>query len=544
MVFTVLVADGGGANLELNFPSKPSLGVLKSKAEGAFRRNGGGAIVKMRVQDRNDRWEDLHSPEQLSAYSQVLALQASRPPQQRATSPTSSYHSQQQQPRSSNSHRPTSPTSPTQTVPYNSSVSRARSPPPGRASPIDEALPGMFEEKKRDVPFDAKVEGVFNELDVQKARAVGREAFIEVFNLVPSLKGDAPKIFQRCDANRDGSLDIAEFRSFAQLYPAVLEALFHRIRSEEMTRLQVEEIRKTEESVRAQTAEEANCAKVHADVQQNTRKLEAQLQKQMETLTASHAREQRAKKGHEEARVNVADARARLQAAAVATDKLKSAESETHHRMQALEGDISQQNRVLSHEKDAHDAAVARLLELQRMLEEQQRVVAQHESRVHDAARTLQGINESHSNETDSMSQLDTEKRQLMKHIADSDCAVASAVEAEREALSRHRDATNEVARVQAKRDLLEREMNQSREREGVCRAEQRDAASGVTNTAKQLGGMKQAHETSINKRREAEKQEHNILQQEVELRNKKDEVERFEASLRSEHRHFASRYN
>ena len=545
MVFTLLIAsEDRERNLEVNFPSRPSMQVLAAKTEALFG-SGTGGVIRFQMQTRSGSgggggaWDDLTRPEQLSEYCQLVVVRSSprhqQQQQQQPTSPTALNHSR------------AASTSTTSRLSHQPATSEATAPAPAPAAATaasQQRATGGDQASTEPVPD--KAAWVFQALaGGERARAVPRAAFLDaVLALAPALRDDAPRVFERCDADADGALDPSEFRALARAYPALLDALFLRLRGAEQGRFDREGLRETAEEVAAREGGEAAAAAAHAEAQGRTAQLDGGLRRQAEALARSHKREQAAKKAHEETRAAVHARRSALQDAVLRGDALAEDAAQCAASIARADGEAAAQHRALAEASEARDEAEARLAELQRLAEAAQAAAAEAAAGVAAAAATLQAANARQGEAAARAEALAEAREEAGRAVGDLEEDVGAAVEAERAALSRHRDASNDVAREQAKRDLLERELEGSRDGEARRRGDERAAREAAAAARQRAERMRAAAEDGERRRRRAQAEGARIVQQEVRLRGQKDELERVEASLRTEQQQYASLYD
>ena len=230
-MFTALVASdifGEKMNLEIGFPSRPSLAELKEETERCYNGEVGArasrvsagvpagtpavppyCVKRFQLFDEvSQRWASLASSNQLTDYCQLYAFQPPNPWHKEVRAPIPA-------PIKTKAHLlPLNPT-------HIESVARSRLL-AGDPPPID-PLGASHEEKTN---------SVFDELDVNNDRGIDGEEWakgVALLRLEAQFDGATVRdLHVKADANGDGKISFSEWQRFTELYPTLLDSLYQR----------------------------------------------------------------------------------------------------------------------------------------------------------------------------------------------------------------------------------------------------------------------------------------------------------------------------
>ena len=199
MVSLLLASDvsGRSSNFEVKFPSGiPTLDALRQQAMVIFGRDDPRFAVRNLQVYSSDRWMDLISQNQLRDGIQVFAVGGSPLRSTIVSAPVVT---------------PT-PTPVPATIPTTHVI------PLGRDS---------------QVPLKEKADTVFREFDKNKDQVIDSVELMngcEILNIGFS-SATLMDLFRKGDRNRDSVIDVSEWNRFCEMYPALIDAFYHRIQA-------------------------------------------------------------------------------------------------------------------------------------------------------------------------------------------------------------------------------------------------------------------------------------------------------------------------
>eukprot|EP01064_Diplonema_japonicum_P030166 TRINITY_DN5050_c0_g1_i1.p1 TRINITY_DN5050_c0_g1~~TRINITY_DN5050_c0_g1_i1.p1 ORF type:complete len:542 (+),score=151.67 TRINITY_DN5050_c0_g1_i1:45-1670(+) len=524
MVFTVLVAGkvgGGSQNYEIQFPKRPKLDALIKDAEREFSLNRHDIKIKKMKVKKGDAWEDVHREEQVTDYCQLYVVpEGKRPPSQPVQQPL--------QARSSNTTYAATTT--TTTVKRSTSTAQPR-------------MSYSTAVQSHAVPtFPEKVKFCFSCMEDPAVHLIRREGFMAAFHHLPAITNHAPDIFTKADTNNDMMLDTSEFHRFGEIYPTILDCLYYRLKDDQLRKNQEDEMRRQENLKRNGQAAIDDARRLHQDALSETARLEDALQKQTNALTDAHRKQQNVLNDLEKAKHATQQAKADLQDLINQKGGFKDEEIVRKTKVVEIADKVKVATIKVTEETAKRGQAEQRLAEIRKMLEEQERVVRHHDTQVKKFTDTLTNLRDAHQVAVESVDAVGRDKQDLENAIKDGEARVAAGIESVRNAMTQQREKENVVAREQAKRDLIERELQTAHEKEALCRADTHIATREIGDADGKLAAMKQEHELLLQKIKQAQDEDGAMLRQEVALRGQREDLEKYEADLRTDHRQFLTR--
>eukprot|EP01064_Diplonema_japonicum_P035020 TRINITY_DN742_c0_g5_i1.p1 TRINITY_DN742_c0_g5~~TRINITY_DN742_c0_g5_i1.p1 ORF type:complete len:532 (+),score=191.37 TRINITY_DN742_c0_g5_i1:39-1634(+) len=203
-MFTVLVASdlfGEKVNLEVEFAMRPSLKQLGEMVEKCYgieveERKGSRDVGRYKTsrfqvfEEGRGKWVDLVSGNQLSEYCQLYAFQ--------------------------------------QPNPWHKEV-RAAIPAPVKAKLASHASALAVPD---DPSHDEKVSAIFDDMDLNNDRHIDSDEFHRCCSLasLPFTTATITDLFLKADLNQDSLVSYSEFQRFAELYPSLIDSLYHRLK--------------------------------------------------------------------------------------------------------------------------------------------------------------------------------------------------------------------------------------------------------------------------------------------------------------------------
>eukprot|EP01063_Lacrimia_lanifica_P025052 TRINITY_DN32844_c0_g1_i1.p1 TRINITY_DN32844_c0_g1~~TRINITY_DN32844_c0_g1_i1.p1 ORF type:complete len:651 (+),score=232.56 TRINITY_DN32844_c0_g1_i1:95-1954(+) len=594
MVFAVLAAAdlyGTKLNYELDFPARPSLGEFEGKVAAVFgaearlrRGDGGGAFDVYRMQVYNDtteQWQPLTSAALLVEYCQVYVFQRAPqqhhevqskippamrpptvalppPPPPPAPLPYAPYapvpaavgaFSHNKTPYSCTGLL-TSPGAPTTSPPRipkpPAPGTPERSPsivPPAALAPpppVVAALPtpGAVGADPAAASFDEKVAALYERLAPSGGSL---EGFMHLFacvrvDLAAELLHD---IFGKCDADADGILSAAEFRSFAGAYPTLLDSLWFRSYDAAIDTRQQETIAAAKKAVAVlcQCEADARVAVQHAEAE--VVECGGRVAREAAALDAHAVQEEGVRASLDAARAEVTHAQQSLSTSRGGLAQAKRREEESQATlMTARHGVQAAEQRVRAVDHDVLSAE-ARLQELERLVAKQRDEVAQlHEvgqqSRAAwrhaeaEAARASEWLQDAESASTAAQAGA-VHAEGTVATLQERERAVHQSLMAAGAAGAELRRACEEAERVKARAEA----------RVGVLQKQEAEAAQARAAQEQHAQQLERENLELNVSRRQAEERERPLLEQEVRLRLQRHNLELEEARLRDEHRSF-----
>eukprot|EP00659_Diplonema_papillatum_P007776 gene7776-11951_t len=236
MTYTVYVASdvfGRKTNLELVFPSAPTLGELTKNVEHAFsaeqssQRSGYQVpyqVSKFHVVDEvTDDWVEVVSAQQLRNFCQLYSFQ-----------PHSTRYTESQ------GHIPPAKKGVMSFDAYGSNY--------GSYSPGARSAGGYGMKSQTgfaslpmaaghvlpdNVGHDEKVRITFEEIDSNKNRVIEMDEMTKTFRVcgLEFTSATLDDLFKKADHDKDNVVSWAEWQRFCELYPALLDSLYYRLKA-------------------------------------------------------------------------------------------------------------------------------------------------------------------------------------------------------------------------------------------------------------------------------------------------------------------------
>ena len=590
MVFTVLCAVDFHAkcNFELTFPTVPNISELREKvetvlsAESALRRPAGVPVapfIAHRVQvfdERMEMWVDLVSTSQLADYCQIYVFQRESPwhrdtpgripPPVKPFSPGGDIYSV---------HRPV-PVSPP-------IVSVAGSPvmmPVGMIDPISAhvnvsptrqrgaysmphsvvlptppppppALPAIMEYDilPELVTHSEKVRVVYDELDGRKARTVSYDDWSTLFTRLRLTTPDGPftdetvhdLFHKKADRNEDGYVSFSEFQVFAEMYPKLLDSMYFRCRDQ------------LQHDLRNQNMEQARM--LQQELEKRRDEAQDELADSENQIGSAEDNNRSANDAVEAAKDVEKDARAQKDAAHSETEDIRSKLRDAQgDRDRAKEG-VRQRDSALRCAARAVDTAVKKeksqendlekakreLERLQKLVENQMKEVERQQQLIVDAGQAIEAAKSKVNDQEVAKGEAESELSGTQDKVQDIEGELKQAMEAESKLAQAHRDTVKEVNQAQAHKTQEDQDLSKLKTKELQRKAALERAIRSLEDHQKVLGALEDKDRDMIDRRAQEETRENEILEQEVRLREQRENMERKEEALRTAHQDFTS---
>ena len=248
MPYTVFVASdvfGRKTNLELEFPFAPTLSELTKQVEYAFTseqntvrpgHNVPYQVSKFHVVDEvSDDWVEVLGANQLRNYCQLYSFQPHStrytesqghiPPAKKAVMSYSPH--QVHSPSNNQWYQSASPIHAGSPAPYAAMQSMSRG---VATATVTTASGHTFPEN---VGHDDKVKLCFDECDANRNRTIELDELQRIFRTVELefTTSTVDSLFRKADYDKDGLVSMDEWRRFCELYPALLDSLYYRLKA-------------------------------------------------------------------------------------------------------------------------------------------------------------------------------------------------------------------------------------------------------------------------------------------------------------------------
>ncbi|KAJ9451897.1 flagellar protein essential for flagellar pocket biogenesis [Diplonema papillatum] len=391
---------------------------------------------------------------------------------------------------------------------------------------------------------DVKVRLMFNELDVRKTQAIDIEGMIVVFKrlTVGFSTATINDLFEKGDTNGDGVISLQEFRRFGECYPTLLDCLYYRAKDYWTEVAQKEGIDETKRMLDELREREDAARRAHHQARLDVEEAERRLQAQIQALLEAQRRETEAKNAidmaHEATERARAELRDRVADLNCAKDLERQRQLELSERQRMLDAAI----RRLQQQEAEVTKAQERLRDIERLLAEQTREVERQISGA-ERYRTEAEIEEEREREAHAIA------AEALRAVHGSAEAVASAEErlaqiAEQEKIAAIalRDAAEDTSRQLARRDAEQKMLLQAKQIEAARLTEAAAATEAVNEQEHLLQQQLQENQDFVEKRRQVDDEEAPLVEQEVRLREQRENLERKENRLRSDFTAFAER--
>eukprot|EP00756_Hemistasia_phaeocysticola_P031490 Hpha_TRINITY_DN16355_c0_g5::TRINITY_DN16355_c0_g5_i1::g.59299::m.59299 len=388
-----------------------------------------------------------------------------------------------------------------------------------------------------------KASRVFDELDAQRQGALSETAFVKGLLhgfYVRVDEGRARRIFQRTDQDADGVVTRTDFERFASESPALLDALYFRACDKELDSSQRRDIKAAQEGVAQMerglvTARQA-LGKAESENSTGRRQLTQAEEAAEQCRRREQAHRDRAAdsaRAATESELRLGEAVGAFNDAQEGEERCRSGIQESIHEQEIAERRLAQQQHELQR-------ASERLEELRRELQEQQGVVLRIQQAVGDCESHTAAAARRRSDATiraQEQERLTAEARDAVT-VAEQMIANHRTEQAEHE--RRAQEAVEAVERSEAKRQLDERALagliERVRQSQRLCDESQRRLEE-----QRRLLRQKEEENASLRaRRREASAEEEELIDQEVRLREQREQLERSELQLRHRHTDFS----
>ena len=257
MPYTVFVASdvfGRKTNLELEFPFAPTLSELTKQVEFAFSSEQNSTkpghhvpyqVSKFHIVDEvSDDWVEVIGANQLRNYCQLYSFQphSTKYTESQGHIPPAKKGAMSYTPQAVHSPSQTqwyqaSPSSPAAGSPYGAqgSYARASVPPMGayNAPATTSVGPSGNRAFPENAAHDEKVRICFEEVDANKNRVVELDELQRAFRTVELefTTATVDSLFRKADYDKDSVVNLDEWRRFCELYPALLDSLYYRLKA-------------------------------------------------------------------------------------------------------------------------------------------------------------------------------------------------------------------------------------------------------------------------------------------------------------------------
>ena len=393
---------------------------------------------------------------------------------------------------------------------------------------------------------EVKVKSMFGEFDVRKTQTIDIEGMIAVFNRlnIGFSTATVNDLFEKADANADGFISLQEFRRFGERYPTLLDCLYYRAKDYWTDMAQKESIDETRRMLETLREKEALAKAMYEQAKHETAEAERMLQIQMQVLAEAQRREADAKSAcdaahdaTERARGELRDRVAELNAA---KDVERQRQTELLERQRLLEAAI----RRLQLQETEVTKAQEKLRDIERLLAEQHREV---ERQIAGAERCRAEAEAEEEREREAHA-LAAEALKIVHgcadNVAQAEATVAAAAEQEKAAARALRDAADETARQIAAREAKQKALAAAKHAESQRMAEAAAATEAVQEHEHLLQQMIQENQDFVEKRRQVDEEEYPLVDQEVRLREQRENLEKKEDRLRNDFTAFAGRHS
>ena len=581
MVFTLLIAadvHGNKTNYEVEFGVQPTIPDLHRRVEQIFgpehslKAPAGSptfAIDRIQIFDeRLELWVDLLSSTQLQDFSQIYVFQ-----------PETMWHKEVQSklPPAIKYATVLAPASPTAAIgsiiasgvsPHRSpsllqqhaaAVAAATSasmaiPPPVipvvpivPIVPVPSAIPAgpaILLRTGADASHEEKVSMVFDEIDTRKIRAIDLsefQAFLTnlCFDFTITTIAD---LFTKADANKDGTISYPEFQRFCERYPTLLDAMHYRAREFWQDVRQKEGIDAARRLLESLRTREVDARAAYAMSAAETAAQEGRLAAQAQAVAEAEAREREALAILDASRGETERARADVAARCAEEAALRDIERSKQLAHVESQRDVEAADARLRVQESEQAHAEERLRELERLHAEMQGdVEAQRIATVRIRAdlATAQGIEQQTAIVSAEASR---EVQMAGERLALSKGDLARAQDRERDCTAAHLASREQTAHQKVQREREEQELLICREREAAKKAMEIESSRGVEAQEAMCRSLESENMEHAAQRTKVQIEEAPLIEQEVRLREQRDNLEQKEAILRDEAGAFSAR--
>ena len=384
--------------------------------------------------------------------------------------------------------------------------------------------------------YQEKVRSTFDELDLKRGRGFGLDEWITVlqrlhidFNLATMRD-----VFDKADANHDGTITFSEYQKFCEVYPTLLDSLYYRSQDYWTDVHQTKALEAARQQERALLDREEQCRMDCLEAQQQTDQQDHRLQMQLQRHAEAQSREEEARdmvrRSHEITTVCRLEVRDRAADHAEARENERAIQAGLNEARRAVE--IAAQ---LARDSD-HEVLKAEeyLREIERQLMEQRAVV---ETLMINSEKCRKDLSLSQSTEQTAVTALSESQRAVQlsgERLSLSETELEESIAREREANDVAAAAAAEVARMHAQKDAETQELSRLKEREALAKQAEEEAGGVYREHQRALQGMEAQNHDFNAQRSEVEREEAPLLEQEVILREQRESLEDREAKLRT----------
>eukprot|EP01061_Rhynchopus_euleeides_P010654 TRINITY_DN2015_c0_g2_i1.p1 TRINITY_DN2015_c0_g2~~TRINITY_DN2015_c0_g2_i1.p1 ORF type:complete len:582 (+),score=252.83 TRINITY_DN2015_c0_g2_i1:83-1828(+) len=556
MPYTVFVASdvfGRKTNLELEFPFAPTLSELTKQVEYAFTaeqnvmrpgHNVPYQVSKFHVVDEvTDDWVEVLGANQLRNYCQLYSFQ---PHSTRYTESQGHIPPAKKAVMSYSPHQVHSPTqnqwyqssSPIQSSPVHNSYNAPPASTMSRIPPAGEVRTASGHTFPENVGHDEKVKLCFDEIDANRDRVLQLDELQRTFRTVELefTTATVDNLFRKADFDKDGVISMDEWRRFCELYPALLDSLYYRLKAH------WEHLAETGR-IDAVKAQRAGLEDRERQLQQNLDNLRNEADELQRCQGESDGNVQNAqdaaRAAEDAAREAQRDAeRARQDRADKERDLAAEKERERQAQMRASDSarEMEDAKRKAGAAQQAVEAAEAAERRLMQALQDAQREKERNQA-IADQARAAADDAQARHNAIlgDIPRTLDNARQALQ----DAERDLARADQRAREMAQAAGEANQRVSEAGRLRDDLGRQLQNARDRQEPAQRALDDARNGLSDHDRQIGEMEDRLTQEDARKRALLDEEKNIVEQEVRLREQREALEEKEGQLRNTHQSF-----
>eukprot|EP01064_Diplonema_japonicum_P031640 TRINITY_DN571_c0_g2_i1.p1 TRINITY_DN571_c0_g2~~TRINITY_DN571_c0_g2_i1.p1 ORF type:complete len:599 (+),score=199.07 TRINITY_DN571_c0_g2_i1:62-1858(+) len=566
MPYTVFVASdvfGRKTNLELEFPFAPTMAELTNQTEVAFSAeqntvrpgtNQPYMVSKFHIVDEiSDDWVEVTGANQLRNFCQLYSFQPHStrytesqghiPPAKKGVmsyggantsrSPTSHSPGWQQQHASSGPYgAPTmhSPSGPMGASPTN----RGYSQPPMNGTPSHRNGSKLPE----NIGHDEKVRIAFEELDANKNRVIEPDEFSRSFRVcgLEFTTATCDDLFHKADFDKDGNINWTEWQRFCELYPALLDSLYYRLKAhwehlQETGRIDAFKTQRPSLEDRERQAQQA--------LEQAQQDADDLARRQNDADNGVADAQDRARGAEDAARDGAQDIdRARQNKADKERDLQNEKERERQAQQRAAESgremdDANRRAAVAQQAADQAEAAEKRALDA---LQNAQREKEKQQAIADQAKRDAAGAQDRHNQ---IIGDIPRTVENAKGALTDADREMQAAEQRQRDLNQKAHELQQAVNDAQRRRDELARQLQAAKDRQDPNRRALTEAKNAVSDHDRQVADMEERLIQEDARKKALLDEEKSIVQQEVELRQQRENLEAKEGELRTAHTSF-----
>eukprot|EP01064_Diplonema_japonicum_P034753 TRINITY_DN731_c0_g1_i4.p1 TRINITY_DN731_c0_g1~~TRINITY_DN731_c0_g1_i4.p1 ORF type:complete len:616 (+),score=221.15 TRINITY_DN731_c0_g1_i4:76-1923(+) len=555
MVFTLLIAadiHGTKTNYEVEFLAQPTIPDLHRKVEQVFgsdftARAPAGcpstfAIDRMQIFDeRVELWVDLLSSTQLQDFSQIYVFQ-----------PETAWHREVQSKLPPAVRAPSSASASALIAagvsPHRSASAASLAHVP--VAPIIVPTPTtasahILLRSGADASHEEKVSMVFDEMDARKIRAIDMSEFQAFltnlqFEFSPNTIGD---LFVKADTNRDGSVSYPEFQRFCERYPTLLDAMHYRAREYWQDVRQKEGIEAARRLLESLRAREIDARAATAQAAAETAAQEGRLAAQVQAVAEAEAKEREALAILDASRLETE--RARAEVAGRCAEEQAARDNERAKQLQHVEAQREMEAAELRLRQQESEQALSeeRLREIERLLMEQQREVEAQRANTNRARSDLANSQGVEQQAAMISAEATRDVQMAAERVALAKGDLARAQDRERDCTAAHLGAREATAHQKVQKEREEQELLICREKEAAKKTIEVESVRAVEAQEAMCRSLEQENMEHAAARAKVQAEEAPLIDQEVRLREQRDNLEQKEAMLRDEAGAFSVRH-